>query len=123
MNATPEEAYTLHRDEHGVRWGEPFADVLERVMAAHGVEDVEELYERFMEAGHGYIPVPGRHRDKKVGFEEFREHAEARYPYTYVEFLTPVMEVLGVDFDGEEANQLMLSSIYGRNPRRKRGAA
>jgi hypothetical protein len=36
--------------------------VLERVMAERGVEDLEEVYRRYLEAGHGYIPVPGDQR-------------------------------------------------------------
>jgi hypothetical protein len=119
VNAAPETESTT-RDERGVRWEEPFADVLERVMAERGVEDLEELYARYLAAGYGYIPVPGRHRDKKVGLEEFREHARGEYPIIYGEFLGPVMEVLRVGRDSEEANQLIASYIYGRNPRGQR---
>ena len=104
----------------GGRWEEPFADVLERAMHSRAVEDVEELYQRFMEAGHGYIPVPGSHSDKKVKLEEFREHAAGRYPTIYGEFLRGVIDVLGLDAEGEEPRALMRSHIYGRNRRRRR---
>jgi hypothetical protein len=116
VNAAPEQEYTVH-DGHRGRWEEPFADVLERLMAERGVEDLEELYTRVLAAGYGYIPVPGRHRDKRVKFEEFRRHARAEYPVIYGQFLNPVMEVLGVEWDSEEANQLIASYIHGRNPR------
>jgi hypothetical protein len=108
---------TETRWKEGGRWEEPFANVLERVMHSRGVENVEELYQRYTEAGYGYIPVPGRHRDKKVKLPEFREHAAGRYPVIYGQFLTPVMDVLGVDFDGEEARALILAYMFGRNPR------
>jgi hypothetical protein len=119
VNAAPERESTVYGGEGG-RWEEPFADVLERVMAERGVEDLEDLYARYLAAGYGYIPVPGRHRDKKVGLEEFREHARGEYRIIYGEFLNPVMEVLGVEWDSEEANQLIASYIYGRNPRGQR---
>ena len=52
--------------------------------------------------------------------EEFRERARGEYPTIYGEFLSPVMEVPGVDLDSDEANQLILSYMFGRNPRRQR---
>jgi hypothetical protein len=119
VNAAPEKEYTVHEGHKG-RWEEPLADVLERIMAERGVENPGELHRRVLEAGYGYIPVPGRHRDKTVGLEEFREHAQGEYPLIYGQFLHPVMEVLGVGRDSEEARTLILSYMFGRNPRRHR---
>ncbi len=71
-------------------------EVLEELMAARGIEDLEELHRRFLETEYAYIPIPGGHRGKPVPFEEFKQHVENRYPkYHYRQVIWGLSEVLG----------------------------
>jgi hypothetical protein len=72
----------------------PLAEVLKVLMTSRGIEDLEDLHRRFLETGHAYIPIPGRHRGKQVPFEEFKAHLEGRQPRPYPELLAGLREVL-----------------------------
>ena len=89
---------------------------LERLMEEKGIEDLEELYERFVQTEYAYIPVPGLHRGKPVSFEQFKLHAARRHPYVYGEFAAGLVQVLGLS--DEEARKLSFFYLLGEEPPR-----
>ena len=89
---------------------------LRRLMDEKGVEDLEELYRRFVETEYAYVPVPGLHRGKPISFELFKRLAGRRTPYVYQGFLAGLAEVLGLN--GEEARDLGHLYVWGE-PRKK----
>ena len=84
---------------------------LRRLMDEKGVEDLEELYRRFVETEYAYVPVPGLHRGKPISFELFKRLAGRRTPYVYREFLAGLQEVFGLS--DEETLELGLIYLMG----------
>ena len=90
---------------------EAFSAELHRLMEQKGVEDLGELYRRYIETEYAYIPVPGLHRGKPVSFKEFKKHAARKSPYGYREFLAGLVEALGLT--EEEAEELGFIYLMG----------
>jgi hypothetical protein len=89
--------------QRSVEASEVFRTYLERLMEENGISGIEELHERFLETG-WRIPIPGRHADKPVPFEEFKLHCARAWPspespWTYASFMRGVWEVLDLDKD------------------------
>ena len=99
-----------------------FPVVVERFVASRGVESFEELYRRFLQTEHAYIPVPGLHRGKPVSFEEFKRHISAERTYLYGEVISGLTEALGMERprDDKEIAALTLAYVLGRKPLRLR---
>ena len=100
--------------------GPMFPVVLERYMERAGIEDLEELYGRFVQTDHAHIPVRGLHLGKPVSFEEFKRHATAERTTLYGEFMSGVAEALGVDLQSKDGGILVLAYMFGRKPLRLR---
>jgi hypothetical protein len=66
----------------------PFLAEIERLMKAKGIEDLEELHERFMEQ------QPERIGNARWTYERFRQHAAAEAPGLYFKFMTPLVGAL-----------------------------
>jgi hypothetical protein len=66
----------------------PFLAEIERLLEAKGIEDLEELHERFMEQG------PQRIGGARWTYERFRKHATAEAPGLYFKFMTPLVGAL-----------------------------
>jgi hypothetical protein len=66
----------------------PFLAEIERLMAERGIEDLEELHERFMEQ------QPQRIGNARWTLERFRQHATAEAPGLYIKFMAPLTRAL-----------------------------
>ena len=84
------------------------------LMDAAGIESLEELHRRCVETEYAYIPVPGRHRGKPVSFEVFERSARGRDRAVYIEFVSGVLEVLGLDRRSEAGLDLVVTYAFGR---------
>jgi hypothetical protein len=101
-----------------------FPVVLREHMDEADIESLEELYHRFLTETdyRGCISVPGRHRNKPVGFEEFKRHASSEYGYLYEEFIDGLIQVFGLT-DRDSVSPLVLTYAFPRGFRRQRPPA
>ena len=66
----------------------PFLAEIERLMSERGIEDLEELHERFLEQ------QPERIGNARWTYERFRKHATAEAPGLYIKFMRPLVAAL-----------------------------
>lgn len=91
-----------------------FWDEVSRHVDERGIESIEELHRRFLEADHAEaMRVPGRHRGTRPKLPEFGRHVTARDPRIYGEFLNGLIEILGI-IDEREVSRLSLAYVWGR---------
>ena len=89
-------------------------EVLHELMEKRGIENLEELYRRFIETEHAHIPVPGLHTGKPVSFEVFERCAYGRSRMLYREFVLGMMEVLDLKPYTEEGDDFALAYTWGK---------
>jgi hypothetical protein len=87
------------------------------LMADAGIEDLEELHQRFIETEYADVPVSGLHRSKSLSLELLKRLAFGRVRYTCGRVISGVLEVVGVERRSEAGTGFIVTYVFGERRR------
>ncbi len=105
---TPERFEAMERERE-----RNLMELMDELMAPAGIESFEELHRRFIATEHAYVPVPGLHRGKPVSLELFKRIALGRVRAVHIEYISGMLEVLGIDRRSKVGTDFVVTYTFG----------